>query len=160
MPPEAVTDVPVADLLATAAPWAALLDVAAETDAARRAELVARTWRDIYAGRLAAPDAELACQVIDGHVDQVLAMVAAVRAAAAAGAPPPQPELPWADRLGEVGVPVTVVSARRASRLGRAIADRVPDGRAIEAAADTDLVWLEDRPQAKAVIRDLLGRLS
>ena len=52
------------------------------------------------------------------------------------------------------------MSARRASRLGRAIADRVPDGRAIATAADTDLVWLEDRPQAKAVIRDLLGRLS
>ena len=87
MPPEAVTDVPVEDLLAAAAPWAGLLDAAAET-AARRTELVTRTWRDVYAGRLAAPDAELACQVIAGRVDQVLAMVAAVRAAAAAGAPP------------------------------------------------------------------------
>ena len=28
---------------------------ATETDAARRAELVTRTWRDVYAGRLAAP---------------------------------------------------------------------------------------------------------
>jgi hypothetical protein len=34
-----------------------------------------------------------------------------------------------------------------------------PDGRFIAATADTDLVWLEDRTQAKAAIRDMLGRL-
>jgi hypothetical protein len=33
-------------------------------------------------------------------------------------------------------------------------------GRFIAAAADTDLVWLEDRIQAKAVITDMLGRLA
>jgi hypothetical protein len=46
--------------------------------------------------------------------------------------------------------------ARRASRMARAIADMAPDGRFIAAAADTDLVWLEDRTQAKAAITDML----
>jgi hypothetical protein len=63
------------------------------------------------------------------------------------------------DRLAEISVPVTVVMAGRAGRLGRAIADMAPDGRFIAATADTDLVWLEDRIQAKAAIRDMLGRL-
>jgi hypothetical protein len=40
------------------------------------------------------------------------------------------------------------------------VPDRIPpDGRFIAAAADTDPVWLEDRIQAKAAIRDMLGRL-
>ena len=43
--------------------------------------------------------------------------------------------------------------------VGRAIVGMAPDGRFIAAAADTDLVWLEDRSQAKAAIRDMLGRL-
>jgi hypothetical protein len=43
--------------------------------------------------------------------------------------------------------------------VGRTIAGMVPDGRFI-AAADTDLVWLEDRIQARAAITDMLGRLS
>jgi hypothetical protein len=160
MLPEAIPDVPMEDLLAAAGPWAALIGAATETDPARRAELVTGTWRDAYAGRLAAPDAELACQVIARHVDQVLAMVAAVRAAAAAGAPPPQPGLPWVDRLAEISVPVTVVSARRAGRLGQAIAAMAPDGRFVAADADTDLVWLEDRARAKAAIADTLGQLT
>ena len=42
--------------------------------------------------------------------------------------------------LAEISVPVTVVSARRAGRAGRAIAGMVPDGRFIAATADTDLV--------------------
>jgi hypothetical protein len=54
---------------------------------------------------------------------------------------------------------VTVVSARRASRMARAIAGMAPDGRFVAAAADTDLVWLEDRIQAQAAIRDMLSRL-
>jgi hypothetical protein len=157
IPPEAAADVPLEDLLAAAAPWAGIIDATAETDAARRTELVTRTWRDAYAGRLAASDVELACQVIAGP--EVLAAVTAAAAAAAAGAPPPQAGLPWVDRLAEISVPVTVVSARRASRMARAIAGIAPDGRFIAAAADTDLVWLEDRIQAKAAIRDMLGRL-
>lgn len=40
---------------------------------------------------------------------------------------------------------------------GAAIAGMAPDGRFIAATADTDLVWLEDRSQAKAAIRDMLG---
>jgi hypothetical protein len=71
-------------------PWAGLIDAAAETGAARRTELVTGTWRDAYAGRLTASDVELGCQVIAGHVHQVLAIVTA----AAAGAPPPQAGLP------------------------------------------------------------------
>jgi hypothetical protein len=110
-------------------------------------------------GRLAASDVELACQVIAGHADQVLAAVTAVATAAAAGTPPPQAGLPWVDRLAEISVPVTVVSARRTGRVGRAIAGMAPDGRFIAATADTDLVWLEDRIQAQAAIRDMLGRL-
>jgi hypothetical protein len=102
-----------------------------------------------------APDTELACQVAAGHVDQVLATMAA----AAAGAPPPLPGPPWVDRLAELSVPVSVESARRASRLGRAIAGLVPDGRFVAADTDTDLVWLEDRAQAKAAITDMLSRL-
>ena len=54
IPPEAAADVPLEDLLAAAAPWAGIIDATAETDAARRIELVTRTWRDAYAGRLAA----------------------------------------------------------------------------------------------------------
>jgi hypothetical protein len=158
MPPGAVADAPLEDLVAAAAPWAGIIDAAAETDAARRAELVTRTWRETYAGRLAASDVELACQVIAGHVDQILATVT-VAAAAAAGAPPPQAGLPWMDRLAEISVPVTVVSGRRASLIARAIAEMAPDGRFVAATADTDLVWLEDRIQAKAAIRDMLGRL-
>ena len=76
-------DAPLEDLVAAAAPWAGLIDAAAEKDAARRTELVTRTWRDAYAGRLAASDVGLACQVIAGHVDQVLATVTAAPAAAA-----------------------------------------------------------------------------
>jgi hypothetical protein len=113
-------------------PWAGLIDAAAETDAARRTELVTGTWRDAYAGRLTASDVELGCQVIAGHVHQVLAIVTA----AATGAPPPQAGLSWMDRLAEISAPVTVVSARRASRIARAIADMAPDGRFIAAAAD------------------------
>jgi hypothetical protein len=157
--PEAITGAPVADLMAAAAPWAGLIDATAETDAARRAELVTRTWRDAYAGRLVASDVELACQVIAGHVYQVLATVTAVAAAAAAGAPPRRLGCPWVDRLAEISVPVTEVSARRTGRVGRAIACMAPDGRFIAATADTDLVWLEDRTQAKAAIRDMLVRL-
>lgn len=156
IPPEAAANVPLEDLMAAAAPWAGIIDATAETDAARRTELVTGTWRDAYAGWLAAADVELACQVIAGHVHQVLATVTA---AVAAGAPPPQAGLPWIDRLAEISVPVTVVSARRARRMARAIADMAPDGRFIAAAADTDLVWLEDRTQAKAAIIDMLGRL-
>lgn len=159
LPPEAVPDAPVEDLLAVAAPWAALAYAAAETDPVRRTELVTGTWRDAYAGRLTAPDTELACQVAAGHADQVLTAIAAVRAAAATGAPPPLPGPPWVDRLAELGVPVTVVSARRASRVGQVIAAMVPDGRFVAAAADTDLVWLEDRAQAQAAITDMLSRL-
>jgi hypothetical protein len=159
IPPEAAADIPIEDLLAAAAPWAGLIDAAAETDAARRTELVTGTWRDAYAGRLTASDVELGCQVIAGHADQVLAAVTAMAAGAAAGAPPPQAGLPWVGRLAEISVPVTVVSARRASGIARAIAGMVPDGRFIAAAADTDLVWLEDRTQAKAAITDMLGRL-
>jgi hypothetical protein len=73
IPPEAITGTPVEDLMAAAAPWAGLIEATAETDAARRADLVTRTWRDAYAGRLAAADVELACRVIAGHADQVLA---------------------------------------------------------------------------------------
>jgi hypothetical protein len=159
VPPEAITSAPAEDLMAAAAPWAGLIDATAETDAARRAELATRTWREAYAGRLAASDVELACQVIAGHVDQVLATVTAVATAAAAGAPPPQAGLPWVDRLAEISVPVTVVSARRTGRIGRAIADMARVGQFIATTADTDLVWLEDRIQAKAAIRDMLGRL-
>ena len=61
--------------------------------------------------------------------------------------------------LAEISVPVSVVSARRAGRVGRAIAGMAPEGRFIAATADTDLVWLEDRIQAKAAIGDMLGRL-
>jgi hypothetical protein len=152
MPPEAAIDVPLEDALAAAAPWADILDAAAETDAALRTELVTGTLRAVYSGQLAAPDVELACQVVAGHIDELLAT--------ATGTPPPQAALPWVDRLAEISVPVTVVSARRASPVARAIAGLAPDGRFVAAAADTDLVWLEDRPRARAAIKDTLGRLG
>jgi hypothetical protein len=63
--------------MAAAAPWAGIIDATAGTDAARRTELVTWTWRDAYAGRLAASDFELGCQVIAGHVHQMLATVTA-----------------------------------------------------------------------------------
>jgi hypothetical protein len=156
LPPEARPEVSLEEMLAAAAPWAGLIDAAQETDAVRRTELVVATWRDIYGPHLAAPDIDLACQVISAHVDEVLATAAESAAAAMAGGPMPQLGPPWVDRLAELTVPVTVMTSRRASRTGQALAGRIPDGRFVVADAETDLVWLEDRGSATTAITDLL----
>lgn len=159
IPPEAVTDVPVGELLQASAPYANILDASLETDATRRAEVVAETWRDIYGQSLTAPDLELASQVIADHVEELLADVKVAQAEIEAGGAPPL-GLPWVDNLDELSVPVTVVSGRRGGRIGRAIAQRILKGQFVAADADTDLVWLEDRGAAVSVLRNLLSLLS
>jgi hypothetical protein len=160
LPPEARPEVPLEEMLAAAAPWAGMIDAAQETDPARRTELVVATWRDIYGPHLAAPDIELACEVIADHADEVLDIVTRGTAAAMAGEPVPQLGPPWVDRLAEVTVPVTLITNRRASRAGQALARRIPDGRFVVADAETDLVWLEDRAGARTAIEDMLLRVA
>jgi hypothetical protein len=147
-------------MLAVAAPWAGLIDAAQETDAVRRTDLVAATLRDIYGPHLAAPDVELVCRVVADHAGEVLDLVAQSVAAAMTGAPAPQLGPPWVDRLAELSAPVTVMTARRASAVGRVLAGRIPGGVFVEANAGTDLVWLEDRAGARAVIGDRLLRVA
>ena len=160
LPPEARSEVSLEEILAAATPWAGLIEAAQETDPARRTELVIATWRDIYGPHLAAPDVELACAVIADHAGEVLDIVARGTAAAMAGGPAPQPGPPWVDRLAELAVPVTVITNRRASRVGQALARRIRDGRLVVADAETDLVWLEDRAGARAAIGDMLLRVA
>jgi hypothetical protein len=160
LPPEARPEVSLEEMLAAAAPWAGMIDAAQETDPARRTELVVATWRDIYGPHLAAPDVELACAVIADHADQVLDIVTQGTAAAMAGEPVPQLGPPWVDRLAELAVPVTVITNRRASRVGQALATRIADGRFMVADAETDLVWLEDRAGARTAIEDMLLRVA
>jgi hypothetical protein len=52
-----------------------------------------------------------------------------------------------------------VVSAWRAQRTGRALAQRILNGQFVAADADTDLVWLEDRTRAINALRDMLALL-
>lgn len=159
IPAEAMTDVPVEDLLQAAAPWAGIIDASRETDLTRRRELVARTCRDIYRQSLTAPDLDLACQVIAEHAEDLLAAVAGTQAAAEAGEPP-QLGRPWVDQLDGLTVPVTVLSARRAQRIAQALAQRILNGQFVAADADTDLIWLEDRARAINALRDMLALLS
>jgi hypothetical protein len=159
IPPEAMTDVPVEDLLQAAAPYAGIIDASRETDVTRRTELVTGTWRGIYGPSLTAPDLDLACQVIGEHVEDLLAALPDAQAATGAGEPP-RLGLPWAGRLDELEIPVTVVSARRARRLGHALAQQIPNGQFVAADADTDLVWLKDRTRSVNALRNMLALLS
>jgi hypothetical protein len=159
IPPEAMSDVPVEELIRVAEPYAGLVDASRETDPARRAELVTGALRDIYTGNLAASDLALVCQVIGEHAEELLATVTEATTAAEAAASPPRPGLPWVGLLDEVTVPVTVVTSRRASAIGEALAKRILAGQFEGADAYTDLPWLEDRAVATTVLHDMLARL-
>jgi hypothetical protein len=97
--------------------------------------------------------------VIGEHVEDLLAALPDAQAATGAGEPP-RLGLPWAGRLDELEIPVTVVSARRARRLGQALAQQIPNGQFVAADADTDLVWLEDRTRSVNALRNMLALLS
>jgi hypothetical protein len=150
-------NLPTSDLISAAGWFSSVLDALHETDSARRRSLVIQAWRDRYGPHLAAGDLELALKVIGDHAEELLAMSKQVAALAEAGAGVPWPEESWVDRLGEIDVPVAVVVSRPAARIGAVIARQARDGQTITAAADTNLVWLEDRVTAVAAIRQMLS---
>jgi hypothetical protein len=157
-PPEASSDVPIQDLLQAAAPYAPLIAAARESDPVRRRTLVISTWRGIYQGKLADADRELVSRIIADHVEDVLAATAQVIAAAEAGAAAPYPGMRWLDRLGEVTIPVTVITSAPATSVGKSLAERIPAGRFVALGARSDLPWLEDRAGTVSVLRQMLSQ--
>jgi hypothetical protein len=159
LPPDAFRDVPVADLFQAAAPYSGLVAAVREPDPARRSELAISTMQGIYRDGLSEADLALVSQVAGDHVDELVATMAQTITAVEAGDPAPQPGLPWVDQLADVTVPVSVITSRRAKPVGEAIAKRILAGRFAAADATTDLPWLEDRPGAISVLRQMLTKL-
>jgi hypothetical protein len=157
---DGMPELPESEIMHAADWFLPVMEAVDETDPARRRSLVIGAWQDRYGPHLSAADLGLTGQVIGDHVEELLATSKRVAHLADAGAGLPFPELPWVDRLGEIGVPVTVVVSQRAVRLGPAIARRARDGQSILAAADTELVWLEDRDTALTTLRQVLARVT
>lgn len=157
---EAMVDLPPHEPFEAAAWMMPVFEALHEPDPGRRRELVIEAWRDRYGPHLAAGDLELACQVIGDHTEELLAATRDVVANAEAGEDVAWPSEPWIDRLGEIDIPVTAVVSKLALGLGRAVARRARKGQVIEAQADTDLVWLEDRATAITALRHMLDRPS
>jgi hypothetical protein len=153
-------DVPESELIHAGDWMIPVVGALQETDTERRRSLVIDAWRDRYGPHLTADDLELVLEVIGDHAEGILATTQRVAELAEAGVGVLLSEESWVERLGEIDVPIAVVVSRGAAWIGAALARRARHGQVITAAADTDLVWLQDRLTAVTTLRQLLTRVA
>lgn len=133
-------------------------------------EADAAEWRDLVAGvidqfigvHLSPQDAVLVRDVISDHAEEFRHGIQRMVAAHARGEQPPAraPGERWIDRLRELDVPVSIVSARPGWKAAEVLAARAPRGEAVLARGEDSIPWLADRDKAVAALTGMIERCS
>lgn len=122
-----------------------------------------QTWRglvhDIILGTLAealsSRDRELVEAIAMDHADDFYDVIREGVAGAWSAPHPPEAER-WVGRLSEVTVPVVIMSDEFQTQIARALADRLPHGRAVLPETPGSPVWLTNRQQTTGLLTSLL----
>jgi hypothetical protein len=141
--------------------YAPLLAAVGEPDPVKWRHLVAEVVDQILGAHLTPQDRALIHHVMSDHAGEIQHELQRAVAAHAQGQPPrtpPEPGDRWIDRLRQVTVPVTIMSARPGFRVAEILAARAPHGEAILARGDAGMPWLEDRDKAAAAVAGMIER--
>jgi hypothetical protein len=141
--------------------YAPLLAGVGEPDPVKWRHLVTEVVDQTLGVHLTPQDRALVHHVMADHAGEIQHELQQAVAAHAQGQPPrtpPEPGERWIDRLRQLTVPVTIMSARPGFQVAEILAARAPQGEAVLARGDAGMPWLEDRDKAVAVLTGMIGR--